>query len=741
MEQPLRLLIVDDHHPDAELSARQIAAGGYRCTWRRVETESELRDELQKFAPDLILSDFTLPQYDGLSALELATREAPDTPFIFVSASIGEARATQALALGACDYVPKDDRTRLVPAVTRALALRRASSPATPSVEVIRRLSGALQMLSGMRAAASTIHTRTALLDEACRIVHGAKQYEYSFIALMNPNTHTAHTVAWAGAGADVGVHTRFSVVETESADSSITGRVLRSGEPVVCLDIAQYTGPVAEHERSAAQPDGAFISLPLLIAQRAVGALSLGVPKDTRISEQELLLLEEFAANVSFALRTLPDEHTSSHLSPLDPLTGLPKREFFCEHLAHLLRTRHEASTPPTVIVFDIDRLRAINDAHGRHVGDRLLQCVAERLKRRFGSGEELAHLGGGTFAAVFAERRVPRDLNDPATAVFGHPFAIGAHPVPVTVKCGLASYPLDGSDAETLLQHAEVAVEKMRARAQMPGHPLFSANGIDPHRRGLQQRLRVALKQQQFFLQYQPLIERATGAVVAVEALVRWRDPERGAVPPGVFMPTLETSGLIIAVGEWVLAQAARDCARWHGMGLPRFRVAVNVSPAELSRKDFAAYFLDAVRHAHADCGIDVEITESALREDPESLRQTLKTLRGEGVRIAIDDFGMGLASVSRFAELPLDTLKIDRSFVSRLSYEPQSQAVVSTIIALANAHGLQTVAEGVETTEQLEILDSLGCEQSQGYFHCPPVSAEELELFVGSTRRAPA
>jgi len=283
MEQPLRLLIVDDQHPDAELSARQLAAGGYPCTWRRVETEGELRAQLEKFAPDLILSDFTLPQYDGLSALELAAQEAPGVPFIFVSGSIGEQRATQALARGAVDYVPKNDRARLVPAVARALEQARVSHAPGVSIERIRRLSGALQMLSGMRTAANGIHTRTQLLEEACRIVFDAKQYEYAFIALLNPNTHTAHITAWTGAGADAGVDAQFPVVTDGKADTSITGRVLRCGEPVVCLDIEQYTGPVSPLERLAVSPGSSFACLPLRVAERAIVPSALAFRKRLR--------------------------------------------------------------------------------------------------------------------------------------------------------------------------------------------------------------------------------------------------------------------------------------------------------------------------------------------------------------------------------------------------------------------------------------------------------------------------
>jgi diguanylate cyclase (GGDEF)-like protein len=555
MEHPLRLLIVDDQLPDAELSARQIARGGYPCTWRRVETEAEFRAELRRFAPDLILSDFTLPHYDGLSALELAVSEAPGVPFIFVSGTIGEKRAAEALTRGAADYVSKSDLTRLVPALTRVLSE-----------------SGALQ------------------------------------------------------------------------------------------------------------------------------GA--------------------------------------APHFSALDPLTGLPKREVFCEHLALMLQRRAEKSTNRTVIVFDVERLRDINDAHGRHVGDRLLQSVAERLKRRFGGSNDLAYCGSGTFVAVFTElRRRPEAKPDSAAAIFGQSFAISGSPIPVTIKCGLARYPAQGRDAETLVQYAQAALDKIRDRRETPPHLPHHANSINPSQRVLEQRLRLALSQQEFFVYYQPLIERVSGRVIAVEALLRWRDPEHGLVSPGAFLPTLEHTGLIIPVGEWVLAQAAHDFAHWQSLGLPKIRVAVNISPAELSRKDFAGYFLDVARQAPGTPSIDIEISEHTLLEDPEHLRQTLRTLRGEGVRIAVDDFGMAQSSLSCLSALAVDSLKIDRSFINQLSHQPQTQAVVATIIALARAYGLRTVAEGVETIEQLEILEMLGCEQSQGYLHSPAVPAEEIALLIAT------
>jgi CheY-like chemotaxis protein len=303
MEHPLRLLIVDDEIPDAELTAQQIARGGLPCTWRRVETEAAFRAQLREFSPDLIISDFSLPQYDGLSALELAVGEAPGIPFIFVSGSIGEKRATEARNRGAADYVSKDDRTRLVPTVVRVLAAHGSSAhEATP--ERIRRLGRALQVLSEMRVAGLSAHTRNALLTEACRIIHESGQYAYSFIALADPNGQGAHTVAWAGAGAQRGRGAQFHIPIEQGADPSVVARVLRTGELQLCLDVDQYRGTLCECEREATQPGGAFVSLPLCAGEAPVGTLTVGAARRVYISEPEILLLERLGNQISKALR-----------------------------------------------------------------------------------------------------------------------------------------------------------------------------------------------------------------------------------------------------------------------------------------------------------------------------------------------------------------------------------------------------------------------------------------------------
>ena len=730
---PMRLLIVDDQSDDAELTARQIARGGFPCTWRRVETEQDFRTQLHEFQPQLIISDFTLPHYDGMSALSLAANEAPSIPFIFVSGTIGERRALEALNRGASDYVCKSDLTQLLPAVTRVL-----TKPCDPPIrdapsEHIRRIAKALEMLSNMRDAVQATHSRAELLTQACCLIHQAQLYDYAFIAIGNPHTHTAHAVAWAGTGAEHGNRAQFELASEGASDTSAIGRVLRTGEAVLCPNLSEYAGPLSDIERHVAAPASAFVALPLVTGQKTMGALTVGTAPRVPISDQELLLLEQLAKQIAYSIQALPDEGTIRHLSIVDPLTGLPKRAFFTEHVDHRVRQATD-KTSTTVIVFDVERLRDVNAAHGQHAGDRLLQHLAERLRQRFGAGTDLAHFGGGTFAAVFEDRRTrPETTHASSTASFSQRFTVGHLRFEVTIKCGLARYPTHGCDAETLLQHAEGALQRLRERRDALPYPLIGEKAIDASRRVLEQRVLLATRQQSFSLNYQPVVERVSGQVTAVEALLRWHDDELGLVPPAVFLPVLERTGLIVPVGEWVLTQAAHDLDHWHALGLPPLRVAMNISSVEFNRKGFVADFLQKTRHTVNPAHIDIEISEIDVHQNLKHLRHTLKTLRGEGVRIAIDDFAMTRNALSHLSELPVDSLKIDRSFVNDLTQLPESQAIVSSIIAVARTYGLRTVAEGVESVEQLRILDSLGCEQSQGYLHSPAVSAEQIELII--------
>lgn len=743
MAQGLRLLILEDVAAEAELTVRTLETAGIDCAWRRVESEAEFRAALRELRPDLVLSDFSLPRFDGMSALAIAGAEAPETPFIFVSGTIGEERAIEALKHGAVDYVLKSNLARLAPVVKRALAEAASRRARHQAEERVARLSRVLQMLSGINTAVVRVRERAKLLEEACRIAHTVGNYICAFVVLIDPRTRIASCAAWAGAGRDHQGLLSFQVDDGAGGEpgESVTGSALRTGGVAVFDDVSQVVGPLRFADALDALGIRSVASFPLLIDDTPVGTFTVGGADTGIFGEEETRMLQEVAANLSFALQYLYKEDAVRFLSYFDPLTGLAKRSLFCERLARSLGRRAGESLEVVVVAFDVERLGAINDSLGRHIGDRVVQFAADALRHNFGGSEWLAHLEGGNFAAVVLDctsyEEAVRLIHDRMTAAFSKPLALAGHEIPVTIRAGLARYPENGADAEALLQNAEAALHKARNTGErfLRYRRELSAEVAD--RLALERRLRVALDADQFVLHYQPKVSIATGELVGAEGLLRWNDPQRGIIAPAVFLPVLEATGLIVNVGEWVVQQAARDLARWVRQGLKPIRLAVNVSPLQLRDPEFSAKFFAAAGSSlGAVAGIDIEITEGALLDDTVFLGRTLQVMRDEGVQVAIDDFGTGYSSLSRLADLPVDTLKIDRSFISRLAGDRTVQAVVSTIVSLARAFDLSTVAEGVEREEELALLAELKCEQSQGYLHSPPLPAEAFEALLART-----
>jgi diguanylate cyclase (GGDEF)-like protein len=738
----LRVLLIEDSQRDSELTIRRLTAAGFRCSYRCVVSEAEMRSALKDWLPDLILSDFSMPGFDGMTALAVARVEAAGVPFIFLSGTIGEERAIEALKRGAIDYVLKSNPMRLVPAVKRALAdaeLRRTSEIAEQQVA---RLTGVLQMLSGINAALVRIQNRNELLNETCRLAHHVGGYAVAMVALINPMTRMARPVGWAGYDFLPQPDKEFRIADFETADTSLMGRVIRTGRSALCEDIKRPTFVIHGRDALIAAGVRSLACLPLRVDDTPIGSFLCGTVSTGVIGAEEMLLLEEVAGNLSFALQYLDKQDAVKFLSYFEPLTGLAKRALFCERLSRLL-TRGTASLPRlAVAVFDIEHLSVVNDSFGRHTGDRLLQCVADRLKGQFPDSEQLAHLGGGTFVVVNAlparGEDEARPLQHDFKRVFERPFSVDGHELVARIKSGLACYPEDGKEPEELVRNAEAALKEAKSSGEKYLHHRIEMNSELARRVAMEHRLHTALDEEQFVLHYQPKIMLRTGAIAGVEALLRWNDPESGLIAPGIFLPMLESAGLMTAIGAWVLRQAAADCRRWRHLGLPPLRVAVNISPPELRRRNMAREILDAIGDfaGDRDWGIDIEVTEGALVGDFSACVHALRMLRAAGVRIAIDDFGTGFSSLGRLSELPIDTLKIDRMFTARLPADRKGCTLVSTIIGLAHAFDMTTVAEGVETQAQLDYLIREGCDESQGYWHARPAGAVEFERWLGAS-----
>ena len=654
-EKAFRVLLVEDVPHEAELVIHQLQRAGLHFDWRRVETEEALRSHLSDFAPDIILSDFNLPQFDGISALKVVREVAPAAPFIFVSGTIGEERAIDALHAGAADYVLKNNLLRLAPAVKRALADAELRQERTRQEAQIARLARVLGMLSGVNALVVRVRDRKELLQETCRLAVRDGGYLSAVIYSKVPGTPKLSALAWNGT--DV---LRDALPEPFNLDIDIVGQIVRTGKLFLCNDPSTPGIPDGLREAMLRGELSALVGLPLLVDRTPMGALLLAARESDAVSLEELRTLREIAGNLSFALQYLQKDSKVRLLSHFDPRTGLAKRSLFCDRLSRVLSDPANQDARYAVCVLDIERMSLINDSFGRRIGDLLLQHVADRLRGRFRRSEHVAHFGGGTFA-VFADAS-SRDghellsvMRAHAAALFGRAFVIEQQEISVAVRSGLALHPNDGKDANALVQHAEHALQEARASGARQLNYNAEKHTEMMNRLALEQKLRVALERNQFVLHYQPKVDFATRRVCGAEALLRWQDPLGGLIPPGAFLPVLESTGLIIDVGIWVIEQAARDCRDWLHAGLPPIRIAVNISPLQLRQADLATHLLNVTSAwGTRNAGLDVEITEGALQGDSSEEIGRLELLRSRGVKIAIDDFGTGYSSLSRLSSL---------------------------------------------------------------------------------------
>jgi diguanylate cyclase (GGDEF)-like protein/PAS domain S-box-containing protein len=422
--------------------------------------------------------------------------------------------------------------------------------------------------------------------------------------------------------------------------------------------------------------------------------------------------------------------------LASYDELTGLPNRKLWTARLERRLAANGDESPEPTALVLiDLIRLRQVNETLGRTVGDDLLREVATRLGSALRSDDMLARLEGSGFAVILENVRDESDvaqwLEQQVYPRLADAVMVQRTELRITAVTGVAMSPGDGSTVAQLAANAEAAL----AKAKHSGRPyLFYAPHMNrrvAEKLTLELKLRRALAKQELELFYQPKVQLKTGLVVGYEALIRWRDPERGLVPPGEFIPLLEETGMILDVGNWVLRDAARQYEEWTRAGLEPPRIAVNVSALQLAQPSFVDSLDAMLREAPvAASGLDLEITESVFVDDLAGNIEKLRAARGRGFRIAIDDFGTGYSSLSYLSRMPLDALKIDRAFVSAMAEDPQQMSIVTMVISLAHALELKVIAEGVETATQAQLLRLLRCDEIQGYLIAKPMPASDAQ-----------
>ena len=429
------------------------------------------------------------------------------------------------------------------------------------------------------------------------------------------------------------------------------------------------------------------------------------------------------------------------SHLAHYDFLTDLPNRVLFDDRLtqAIALARRHQRNLG--VLFLDCDNLKKINDSLGHAMGDLLLQSVANRIVTAGRGSDTVSRQGGDEFVILLPEVKRAKDAVIYAKkilAAVAKPHLLGEHELHVTASIGIAMYPTDGRNAETLIRNADIALYEAKESGRntyKTFRPGMKARAIE--RQSGEGRLLTALENEEFVLYYQPRVDLQTGATMGVEALIRWCDPERGIVAPADFVPIAEDSGLIVPIGRWVMREACRQAKEWRDTGLPVGTLAVNVSPVEFR----SSTYLDGINNLLTEGlldpgGIELELTESALVQDMSITSTTLQTLSSLGMRLTLDDFGTGFSSLSYLQHFAISTLKIDRSFVEKISQNARDRSLVAAIIGMAESLEIAVVAEGIETDDQVDVLRGLNCKEGQGFHFCHPLPADEFATYLSAS-----
>jgi diguanylate cyclase (GGDEF)-like protein len=531
--------------------------------------------------------------------------------------------------------------------------------------------------------------------------------------------------------------------MEATYATGDVVGRLFERGE----LQQVSPSDPALPFDWALGHRGHAVLA-PVLKDGRVRGALCALMPEGRAFGAEERTFLATAANVLAAALQRIDNESRLAFLAQFDPLTGLPNRALLNDRFSQMIVQARRQGTSLGVLFIDLDEFKLVNDTLGHAAGDEVLMEAGNRLQAVVRGGDTVARMSGDEFAVVLADLAQPEHAALVAQKIgerLAAPFAVRGHEVFVTASAGIALFPSDGDNAESLIGAADAAMYRAKKSGNTYQFYTSEINQRTKARAQLGSELRRALEREEFALVYQPKYDLATGEICAAEALLRWRQPERGMVSPAEFVPILEETGLILTVGEWVIRRACEDLKAWQAARLRVVPVAVNLSARQFRQPD-----LDKRIAAHlAASGMDpalfeVEITESQLMHDRAHAVGVMRSLTQMGIRIAIDDFGTGYSSLSYLTQFPVSSLKIDRSFVGHALTDEADAAVVRAIIDMAHALNFSVVAEGVETEAQAAFLRNLGCEQAQGYFFAEPLAGSDFSGLLSpqpSTAMRPA
>lgn len=686
----IRILLVEDTEADAELVLASLRSAKLEVEHTRVWSRSGLSDALGHGPWDAVLCDHSMPQFDGLSALYMVRAHDADLPFIIVSGAIGEETAVAAMRNGAQDFVMKQNLRRLGAVLVREMEearMRRAARIASRNLQAKEAL---LDSIVNTAADGIVVVTIGGIIEFAnpalCRML-GCDPSELDGVPiedLLQSNTQTA--AFW---------------------------------ESLFCSSESEQTAPLSlqTHARSR---DGTMIPVEIHAGRMLLNGSRRATVVVRDISER------------------LDSQEQMWRLAHFDELSGLPNRLLFRQLLEQALIDAGRSKKPLAVLLIDLDRFKLINDTLGHDTGDEVLRQVTARLRQCLSETDIISRFGGDEFAALI------RDIDDAdaaraaakrVLAAVDQPYRLNGEEYHLSASIGISTFPGDSVDATALLRNAELAMY----RAKDQGKNNFQFYSPQMNARSfeyvvLERFLRRAIEQDEFLIHYQPQVEVASGRLTGAEALLRWNHPGMGMMQPDKFIPLAEETGLIVPIGRIVMMRACVAAKRWQECGIPGFRVAVNLSPRQFAQSELVA----DVRHILEDTGLapeflELEITESMVMENPERAAAILHELRAVGVKLAIDDFGTGYSSLGYLKRFPVDTLKIDRSFIKDVPADADDVAITHAVIAMGHSLRLLTVAEGVETKAQAEFLATNGCDLMQGYLISRPLPMDEMDRFL--------
>jgi len=473
--------------------------------------------------------------------------------------------------------------------------------------------------------------------------------------------------------------------------------------------------------------------------APNCLGVIALITPSNQSVwTDQALKLVELVGSQIYLAMRRSHLDQVCRTRSAYDQLTQLPDRVLFTQQLTRSIAMAAEQDTMLGVAFLDLDRFKNINDTLGHEAGDCLLQQVAGRLKSCLRGYDVVARWGGDEFTLILPSLQSAEDVSNISKRILQRlaaPFHVRGDELFVTASLGIALAPYDGEDGQTLLRNADAAMYQAKAKGRNNFQVYFEEINANARTQlNLETDLRKALDNQELFLHYQPQVDLVSGQWIGLEALIRWQHPVLGLIPPDRFIPIAEETGLIEPIGHWVLHEACAQYGRWHRMGFPQLRLAVNLSAHQFNRSYLVRSILQVLEATGFDPQyLELEVTESAAMHDVGFAIESLKKLSHSGVQIAMDDFGTGYSSLSVLKHFPLDTIKIDRSFVMDLVNNPSDAAIASTIIALAKGLNFKVLAEGIEDADQIAVLTDMGCDYAQGYWFSKPLSVQQIDSLL--------